>query len=513
MSLGFARDSILDLASMAKEHEENESNGGGDFSSQSSLNDSGEKKNTYFAQQQQQQEQAPAQAASELGLVLGGPPSTGGRRLSASSVTSSAGQSSSSSIGNRSHNKNRQERGANKGGGAGAYSAFAYDYSAYAEYYEEADAWVDSSSSMKDSNVFCCLFAPWRSQSKDDDDDDDSDDDDSDRSCSSTVSGDEHEGAREDVSDANAAEVGPERSSSKLAEHDHDEGEDDDAPLYRGGLEANDSIALAKAKELGLPVANDGEAEAPSVASSAVSVLPVMPSHAEEKKGEEEDHGESVAVSTDAKVAAARTSTSTEEDDVTSHASGTSAASGDTNVYGEKLTDRDRQAVMARLRLSMGETTTAAATASTTAPPPEVSTNSGSGSKSGSASANAKSDTATKKKIKGILKNTSSTFERADSVTSSHKAKSKDQLAGDGSPDRRSLFPLYAPRKVYPDPSGSHPDGLLIPSSSKSITFSPMARVVSIPSRRDMGFVDKAGVWWQRSDYDDFKKVHTVVYC
>jgi len=79
-----------------------------------------------------------------------------------------------------------------------------------------------------------------------------------------------------------------------------------------------------------------------------------------------------------------------------------------------------------------------------------------------------------------------------------------------GSPDRRSLFPSYSSRRqVHPDPSGHN--GLLRPESKKSVIFSPMARVVSVPSRHDMSFVDKAGVWWQRSDYDDFKKTGRII--
>ena len=226
-----------------------------------------------------------------------------------------------------------------------------------------------------------------------------------------------------------------------------------------------------------------------------------LPSHAEEKKGEEEDAtnaeaaGGKVASGRTAGVAAAPT---LDEEDVNSHAS---CASGDTDVYGEKLTEKDRQAVMARLRLSTGETPAPP-------PPPEVST---SGSESGSSAT--KSKTAPEEpKVKGILKHASNmaSAESLGSSTGNQNSKTDHQ---DGSPDRRSLFPSYAPRKVHPSPDEQ--DGLLSPSSKKAVAFSPMARVVSVPSRRDMSFVDKAGVWWQRSDYDDFKKVRHcfVVRC
>ena len=493
MSLGFARDSILDLASMSKEHDDSNissssgvkgGDSSGDVSSQSSVDDSDQqhdptapsrKKNLYFAQNQQ----PAAQNASEVGLVLGGPPSSTGAIGSAagSDAGSSAGQSSSSSVG-----PVRGPATSSKG----AYSAFAYDYSAYADYYNESDAWMDTSAAggtegggtKKKKSVFSCLFAPWASKADEESDDDDESDDSSHRK--------------------DRAQVGPDRSSSQLEDH----GVDDHAQ-YRGALEVNDSISLAKAKQL------RQQDEAQSIASSAVADLP---SHAEEKKGDENDDDAEAAtgstastgLDSDAKVASARTAaaatTVLDDDDVTSHAS---CGSGDTDVYGEKLTEKDRQAVMARLRLSTGEPPAPA-------PPPEVSTSgSESSSDHGAPSSFAASETATNKtRVKGILKHTSNmaSSESLGNPTSVQHGKTD---LHDGPPDRRSLFPLYATRKVHPSPDAN--DGLLSPPSKKSVGFSPMARVVSVPSRREMTFVDRAGVWWQRSDYDDFKKVRSYI--
>ena len=510
MSLGFARDSILDLASMANEHEG--SNGNNGSSSRSSFqDDSGsqshtpialtQKKNVYFSSTQEQL--VSTQSAGEVGLVLGGPP---GQKAAPAMEFPSAAQSgggSPSSVVN--------EAGSDAASSTGqptdqtAYSAFAYDYSAYGDYYNEADAWMGGGSgynggigadkNSEKKNIFCCLF-PWSHPIDSHEEDSHGSRNDSDVGRNVMASG----------------EAGAEKSCSDLAEHDEQEDS-----KYRGSLEVNDSVSLAKAKELGLVNHDEGQ----SVASSVVSDL----FHAEEKKGDEEDYGSSsAAVSTDARGSTksgaanfaqpASSSIITDDDDVTSHTSG---ASGDTDVYGEKLTDKDRQAVMARLRLSVSENAN---------PPPEVSTSGDSSSAEVSGSQTAATVPQTKqldgstvtaaaadapsndKKIKGILKHTvkmasQESLQNASNINTSNAAALQGKV---GSPDRRSLFPSYASRRqVHPDPSGH--DGLLSPESKKSVNFSPMARVVSVPSRHDMSFVDKAGVWWQRSDYDDFKKV------
>lgn len=515
MSLGFARDSILDLASMANEHEGLNGNDGS--SSRSSFQDDSnsnsqshtpvartQKKNVYFSSTQEQLKLT--QSAGEVGPVLGGPP---GQKAAPATEFPSAAQS-----GGASTSSAVSEAGSDAASSTGqstdqtTYSAFAYDYSAYGDYYEEADAWIGGGSgynggigadnNSEKKNIFCCLF-PWLSRPVDSDEED-----------SHGSSNDSDVGRNVMAS----GEAGAERSCSDLAEHDEQEDS-----KYRGSLEVNDSVSLAKATKLGLVNHDEGQ----SVASSALSDL----FHAEEKKGDEEEDytGSSpAAVSTDARgraksgathlSQAASSSVITDDDDVTSH---TSAASGDTDVYGEKLTDKDRQAVMARLRLSVSENAN---------PPPEVSASGDGSSAEIKGSQTAATVPQTKqldgstvtapaadaplndKKIKGILKHTvkmasQESLQNASNFNASNAATLQGKV---GSPDRRSLFPSYASRRqVHPDPSGH--DGLLSPESKKSVNFSPMARVVSVPSRHDMSFVDKAGVWWQRSDYDDFKKV------
>ena len=494
MSLGFARDSILDLAAMANEHEGSNEK---ENSPRSSLQDESDshlhasialtqKKNANFSSTQQQ---LPSQSDSEVGLVLGGPPGVSG-----SSAASDAGSDAASSAGQSTDQA--------------AYSAFAYDYSAYGDYFDEADAWVGGGGGAegrrgadrgsKKNNVLCCLF-PWLSRSIDNDEE----------SIRSSNSSGGNDGIA--ATATTACEDGAEKSSFNSAEND-----DQEDAKYRGSLEVNDSVSLAMARELGLANRNESQTSASSTVSNLF--------HVEEKKGDEEDYGPSSAAST-----GARDSTKdrldrlaqSDDDDVTSHTSG---ASGDTDVYGEKLTDKDRQAVMARLRLSESKNAK---------PPPEVSTSGSDSSSSGEGQGVHTAPTAsqTKKsagaattvapstkggtqKIKGILKHTSKMVsqESLQSASNSQGGKVTTLQGKVGSPDRRSLFPSYSSRRqVHPDPSGHN--GLLRPESKKSVIFSPMARVVSVPSRHDMSFVDKAGVWWQRSDYDDFKKVSSQRVC
>lgn len=66
----------------------------------------------------------------------------------------------------------------------------------------------------------------------------------------------------------------------------------------------------------------------------------------------------------------------------------------------------------------------------------------------------------------------------------------------------RHLFPTYEPKA-----SSSNTASTL----NKSINFNPMARVLTIPSRKDISFHQKAQVWWQKCDYDEFKKTGRII--
>lgn len=65
----------------------------------------------------------------------------------------------------------------------------------------------------------------------------------------------------------------------------------------------------------------------------------------------------------------------------------------------------------------------------------------------------------------------------------------------------RKLFPTYEPKKRSDGPGGPR----------RSIEFNPMARVLTLPSRRDMQLSQRAQIWWQKCDYDEFKKTGRII--
>ena len=71
----------------------------------------------------------------------------------------------------------------------------------------------------------------------------------------------------------------------------------------------------------------------------------------------------------------------------------------------------------------------------------------------------------------------------------------------DGTQRRRSLFPHYDDSKSIP----------MEQRIRLHVSFSPMARVVTVKSRADMTFMEKSAVWWQKQDYEDFKKTGRII--
>lgn len=65
------------------------------------------------------------------------------------------------------------------------------------------------------------------------------------------------------------------------------------------------------------------------------------------------------------------------------------------------------------------------------------------------------------------------------------------------SPNKRQLFPTYEQKNPN--------------AEAKSIQFKPTARVLTIPSRYDIPLQQKAQVWWQKCDYDEFKKTGRII--
>ncbi len=89
---------------------------------------------------------------------------------------------------------------------------------------------------------------------------------------------------------------------------------------------------------------------------------------------------------------------------------------------------------------------------------------------------------------KGILK------KRTISVIPAIMASSKQ---ADDVSTKRHLFPSYGPSSESKE--------------KKSVDFIPMARVLTITSRKDFSLSHKCQVWWQKHDYDEFKKTGRIV--
>jgi len=90
---------------------------------------------------------------------------------------------------------------------------------------------------------------------------------------------------------------------------------------------------------------------------------------------------------------------------------------------------------------------------------------------------------------KGILKKRTISVIPAKMKTSSKQA--------DDPSLKRQLFPSYGPNVESKE--------------KKSINFNPMARVLTIASRKDFPLSQKCQVWWQKHDYDEFKKTGRII--
>jgi len=176
---------------------------------------------------------------------------------------------------------------------------------------------------------------------------------------------------------------------------------------------------------------------------------------------------------------------------------------GDVSVgsskLGEKLSDRERQAVLARLRLAQPDgspdnpkrLTGAFNKAGPNGTCSEDSTTHQKGLLSEIPNPSLKdngstSETSNGSYIKGILKRTS--------VTKKPLVPQKDANNG----RRRSLFPVYETNR--PKKQNQH-----------NVQFAPMARVVTVKSQKDMSEDEKSQIWWQKWDYEDFRKTGRII--
>lgn len=106
--------------------------------------------------------------------------------------------------------------------------------------------------------------------------------------------------------------------------------------------------------------------------------------------------------------------------------------------------------------------------------------------------------------IKGILKvRRCSTISSNNSSNKTSTIKKDKDAQPSSSPKHRHLFPQYEAKKSSSDGANG--------GEKKKINFNPMARVLTIPSRKDIPLHQKAQVWWQRCDYDEFKKTGRII--
>jgi hypothetical protein len=172
------------------------------------------------------------------------------------------------------------------------------------------------------------------------------------------------------------------------------------------------------------------------------------------------------------------------EDDESSNGS---KSSKNSDVLGEKLSDRERQAVLARLRLAQPEASKAIAVTPTRSEAKKK------GLLDGIPDYSADSDDPKDKPLKGILKRRS-----AVNIPSLQNSKSSANDSDSGGPRRRSLFPSY-------DSNVGNT------RTHEKLSFAPMARVVTVKSKNDMSEQDKGDIWWQRPDYDEFRKTGRII--
>lgn len=179
----------------------------------------------------------------------------------------------------------------------------------------------------------------------------------------------------------------------------------------------------------------------------------------------------------------------------------TGELSASSDKLGEKLSEKDRSAVLARLRLGQpdGSLNSPGGTAAETEGSPGSSEKETANKKGllndipnlSLAANDSKSDVSTTSSNgpKGILRRTSV-------IT---KATEPQQDSKDGK-RRRSLFPSYETKQ----PGGKK-------KNENKVVFSPMARVVCVPSQKNMTAEEKGAIWWQRWDYEDFRKTGRII--
>lgn len=171
-----------------------------------------------------------------------------------------------------------------------------------------------------------------------------------------------------------------------------------------------------------------------------------------------------------------------EDDDIS-----TGDVSVNSDKLGEKLSEKDRQAVLARLRLAQPDRSPIPAR-------PDEAVSDGTPQQKGllkdipilNSDGEASNSSDAPKGPKSILKRQTTTVKSAE----------EKQLDASGA-RRRSLFPSYETTKSK--------------KSDHRVKFAPMARVVTVKSQKDMVPEEKSSIWWQKWDYDDFRKTGRII--
>jgi hypothetical protein len=159
-------------------------------------------------------------------------------------------------------------------------------------------------------------------------------------------------------------------------------------------------------------------------------------------------------------------------------------------LYGERLTGNERAAVMARLRLTNPESSPRSQIINekgglldTAASSPPKHRESDSEEK--------KEDSVSKiRDLKSILRKGSVASKSIANLLASKKPSDSENGR------RRSLFPeqYQISEKVL-----------------KHVQFAAMARVVAVKSKNEMSDLQKSLIWWQKQDYEDFKKTSRMI--
>lgn len=175
--------------------------------------------------------------------------------------------------------------------------------------------------------------------------------------------------------------------------------------------------------------------------------------------------------------------------------------STNSDVLGERLSDKERQAVLARLGLARPDAGSAGATGGTSENDLKSVTATGDGSPSSTSMEKGLlngiptydlSPLNSVPAIRGILKN------RQSSSNVMPRTPSRSMDTNKSQQNRRSLFP-----SSYETPSRT--------KANFHVSFAPMARVVTVKSKNDMSIDEKGDIWWQKSDYEDFRRTGRII--